>query len=85
MSIVPIDGIRQAVSHAEKPQGIWRGLIRRLDALVAHVSKHALSEQELRRADADISRCRALFSVARGFGNGEFARVRLHPVPLKIR
>ena len=66
MSIVPIDGIRQAVSHAEKRQGIWHGLMRRLDALVAHVSKHALSEQELRRADADISRCRATPSSGSG-------------------
>jgi hypothetical protein len=41
-------------------RGFWRRLGRAIDALAAYPVKHALSEQELRRVDGDIVRCRKL-------------------------
>jgi len=41
-------------------RGFWRTLAERLDALAAYPVKHAVSEQELRRVDEDIKRCRQL-------------------------
>ncbi|HTV29427.1 MAG TPA: hypothetical protein VMF32_16745 [Xanthobacteraceae bacterium] len=45
-----------------KPGGrrFWHELAERLDALVAYPAKHAISEQELRRVDDGIKRCRQL-------------------------
>ena len=44
---------------AERPH-FWRRVAERLDALAAYSTKHAVSEQELRRVDEDIKRCRQL-------------------------
>ena len=47
-------------TRATKRRQFWRGLAERLDALVAYPAKHAVSEQELRKVDDDIRRCRQL-------------------------
>jgi len=44
---------------AERPH-FWRRVAERLDALAAYSTKHAVSEEELRRVDEDIKRCRQL-------------------------
>jgi len=38
----------------------WRAVAERLYSLAAYPAKHAVSEQELRRVDEDIERCRRL-------------------------
>lgn len=60
MSALPID-LHANDLHA-KPARRWfrRALAERLDALAAYPAKHAVSEQELRRVDEDIKRCRQL-------------------------
>lgn len=56
MSVVPVD----LHSKQRKQRRFWRALAERLDAFVAYPAKHAVSEQELRRVDEDIKRCRQL-------------------------
>jgi len=55
MSAIPVD-------FRPKPakRRFWHGFAERLDALIAYPAKHAVSEQELRRVDEDIKRCRQL-------------------------
>lgn len=55
MSVIPID----FRSNPAKGR-FWRALAERLHALAAYPAKHAVSEQELRRIDEDIERCRQL-------------------------
>jgi hypothetical protein len=60
MSVIPVDlGAKPAI-RGSKRRRFWHGLAERLDALVAYPTKHAVSEQELRRVDDDIRRCRQL-------------------------
>lgn len=59
MSVIPVDlGAKPAIRGSKRR--FWHGLADRLDALVAYPTKHAVSEQELRRVDDDIRRCRQL-------------------------
>jgi hypothetical protein len=60
MSVLPDAFNRKAANAAATRRQFWRGLAERLDALVAYPTKHAVSEQELRRVDDDIKRCRQL-------------------------
>jgi len=85
MSVIPIDLSREPASPTAKRQGFWHSLALRIDALVACAVRHAVSEQELRRADADIRRCRELIAQKDLHHNGDLARVRPHPVRIKVR
>ena len=60
MSVLSDDSSLKPANRATKRRQFWRGLAERLDALVAYPTKHAISEQELRRVDDDIRRCRQL-------------------------
>jgi hypothetical protein len=64
MSVIPFDLTRKAATRGTKRSGVWHGFTQSLaqgvDALAAHAARHAVSEQALRRADADIKRCREL-------------------------
>ena len=56
----------------------WHRLAERLDALVAYAIKNAVSEQELRRVDEDIKRCRELMSKnSQQEDDAKLARMRL--------
>lgn len=54
---------RKPPDHAAKRPGFWQGLARRLDALAAYPARRAVSEQDLRRVDDDIKRCRLMFKA----------------------
>ena len=60
MSVLSDNSSLKPANRAVKRRRFWRGLAERLDALVAYPTKHAISEQELRRVDDDIRRCRQL-------------------------
>ncbi len=60
MSVLPDDLRRKPADRTAKRRRFWHGLAERLDALVAYPTKHAVSEQELRKVDDDIKRCRQL-------------------------
>lgn len=63
MSVIAAE--RKRTDRRSKRLGFWRGLGRRLDALVAYPTRHAVSEQDLRRVDDEIERCRRLILKAR--------------------
>ncbi len=60
MSVLSDDCEPKPAGHPAKQRRFWRGLAERLDALAAYPTKHAVSEQELRKVDDDIKRCRQL-------------------------
>jgi len=60
MSVLSEDLRRKPADCTAKRRGFWHELAERLDALVAYPAKHAVSEQELRKVDDDIKRCRQL-------------------------
>jgi hypothetical protein len=60
MSVLPNDLRRKPADRTAKQRRFWHGLAERLDALAAYPAKHAVSEQELRKVDDDIKRCRQL-------------------------
>ncbi len=60
MSVLSDDFGRKSAGCATKRRQFWRGLAERLDALVAYPATHTVSEQELRKVDDDIRRCRQL-------------------------
>jgi hypothetical protein len=62
MSVIPIDLGPKPVNQTAKRWCVGHRLAERLDALVAYPVKNAVSEQELRRVDDDIKRCRELMS-----------------------
>ena len=62
MSVISIDLGPKPVNRAATRSHFWHRLAERLDALVAYPIKNAVSEQELRRVDEDIKRCRELMS-----------------------
>jgi hypothetical protein len=62
MSVIPIDLGPKAVHPAATRWHFWHRLAERLDALVAYPIKNAMSQQQLRRVDEDIKRCRELMS-----------------------
>jgi hypothetical protein len=62
MSVIPIDLRLKPVNRAATRLHLWHRLAERLDALAAHPIKNAVSQQELRRVDEDIKRCRELMS-----------------------
>ena len=62
MSVIPIDLGPKPVHRAATRWHFWHRLAERLDALVAYPIKNAVSQQQLRRVDEDIKRCRELMS-----------------------
>jgi len=62
MSVIPIDLGSKPVNRLAKRWSFWERLAEWLDALVAYPIGNAVSEQELRRVDEDIKRCRELMS-----------------------
>jgi hypothetical protein len=71
MSVIPID-------FGPKRWHFWHRLAERLDALVAYPIKNGVSQQELRRVDEDIKRCRELMSKnPQQAGDAKLARMRL--------
>jgi hypothetical protein len=60
MSVIPFDRKTKPANDNLMQRGFWRRLGRAIDTLAAYPVKHALSEQELRRVDGDIVRCRKL-------------------------
>ena len=66
MSVLSDDLGRKPADRTAKQRRFWHGLAERLDALAAYPTKHAVSEQELRKVDDDIKRCRQLMFKNRG-------------------
>ena len=62
MSVIPIDLGSKPLNRLAKRWSFWERLAEWLDALVAYPIGNAVSEQELRRVDEDIKRCRELMS-----------------------
>ncbi len=60
MSVLSDDFPRKPADRSAQRRRFWHGLAERLDAMVAYPAKHAVSEQELRKVDDDIKRCRQL-------------------------
>ena len=78
MSVIPIDLGSKPVKRAVKRWHFWHRLAERLDELVAYPIKNAVSEQELRRVDEDIKRCRELISKnPQQEGDAKLIRMRL--------
>jgi hypothetical protein len=60
MSVIPFEQKAKPEGTAPQRHGFWRRLATAMDSLAAYQVKHALSEQELRRVDGEIVRCRQL-------------------------
>jgi hypothetical protein len=60
MSVIPFEPKAKPENTAPRRHGFWRRLATAIDSLAAYPVKHALSEQELRRVDGEIGRCRQL-------------------------
>ena len=88
MSAIPIDFNRRKAARGTKRSDVWRGLLQswaqRVDALAAYAVRHAVSEQALRRTDADIRRARALMAWRELPRNVNLARARVRPVRREI-
>jgi len=58
-----ISASRKPSDQASKRLGFWQDLARRLDVLAAYPARRAVSEQDLRRVDDDIERCRLMIKA----------------------
>jgi hypothetical protein len=76
MSVIPIDLNLRWATRGAKRSNFAQSLARRADALAAYAVRHAVSEQALRRTDADIERARALMARRKLPRNVNLARVR---------
>jgi hypothetical protein len=80
MSVIPIDLNRQWAARDAKRSDVWqdfvKSLAQRVDALATYAVRRAVSEQTLRRTDADIERARALMARGESPRNVNLARVR---------
>jgi hypothetical protein len=87
VSVIPFDLTRKPVTLGAKRSGVWHGFAQSLaqgvDALAAHAARHAVSEQTLRRADADIKRCRKLMARRELPRDVNLARLRIRAVRSK--
>jgi hypothetical protein len=68
MSVISIDLGAKPINRAAKRWRFRYRLAEWLDALVTYPIKNAVSEQQLRRVDEDIKRCRDLMSNNRRQG-----------------
>jgi len=85
MSVIPIDLKRQPARRATRPRRLLRRLVQGLDALATYAVKHAVSEQDLRRTDADIRRCRELIARKDIARDVHPARVRVRAIRVKVQ
>jgi hypothetical protein len=76
LPVIPIDLGPEPMNRAATRWHFWHRLAERLDALVAYPIKNAVSEQQLRRVDQDIKRCRELMS-RNPPGDAKLVRMRL--------
>jgi hypothetical protein len=80
MSVISFDLAGRRPARGTKRSVVWRGFAESLaqaaDALAAYAARHAVSEQALRRADADIRRCRELMARREMTRNVNLARLR---------
>ena len=60
MSVIPFERKAEPENTAPQRHGFWRRLATAVDSLAAYQIRQALSEQELRRVDGEIVRCRQL-------------------------
>jgi hypothetical protein len=88
VSVIPFDLAGKPAARGTKRFGVWRGfapsLAQGVDALAAYAARHAVSEQALRRADADIGRCRELMARRELPRNVNLARLRIRPIRSKV-
>jgi hypothetical protein len=88
MSVIPIDLNRRRTTRGAKRSGMWRGfaqsLAQRVDALAACAVSNAVSEQALRRSDADIRRAGELMARRKLPRDVNLARVRVCAVRSKV-
>jgi len=88
VSVIPFDLTRKPVTLGAKRSGVWhdfaRSLAQGVDALAAHAARRAVPEQALRRADADIERCRKLVVRRELPRNVNLARLRIRAVRSKV-
>ena len=85
MSVLAIGLNRHLARRRKTPRRLLRDLAQRFDALVSCAVKHAVSEQELRRTDADIRRCRDLIARKDVSLDVHLRRVRIGPLRLKVQ
>ena len=88
MSVIPFDLTGKPAKRRTKRSGDWRGFAQSLaqgvDALAAYAARHAVSERALRRAAADIKRCRDLMARRELPRNVNLARLRIRAVRSKV-
>jgi hypothetical protein len=88
MSVIPIHLNPQPATRGAKWSGVWQdfaqSLAQSVDALAAYAVRHAVSEQTLRRTDADIRRARELMARRELPRNVNLARLRVRPVGGKV-
>jgi hypothetical protein len=84
MSVIPIDLNRRRTTRGAKRSGMWRGFAQSVEALAACAVRNAVSEQALRRTDADIRRARELMARRKLPRDVNLARVRVCAVRSKV-
>jgi hypothetical protein len=88
VSVIPFDLTGEPVMRRTKRSRVWHGfaqsLVQGVDALAACATRHAVCEQALRRADADIKRCRELMARRELPRNVNLARLRIRAVRSKV-
>lgn len=88
MSVIPFDLAGRPATRGTKRSVVLRGFTQSLaqgvDALAAHMAGHAVSEQALRRADADIRRSRELMARRKLPRDVNLARLRIRPSRGKV-
>jgi hypothetical protein len=60
MSVVAFERKAKPANTVPQRHGFWRRLATAIDSIAEYPVRHALSEQELRRVDGEIVRCRQL-------------------------
>ena len=60
MSVIPAHELGGAANAAPKPESLWQGLSRAIDAYLADRTKKVIPAITLRRSRREIARCRRL-------------------------
>jgi hypothetical protein len=88
MSVISIDFNRRPATRSAKRSGVWhdlaQSLAQRVDSLAAYAVRRAVSEQALRRTDADIRRARELMARRKLPSDVNLPRVRIRPIRSKV-
>jgi hypothetical protein len=78
MSVIPFERKTEPENTAPPQRhGFWRRVATTIGSLAAYPVKHALSEQELRRVDGEIVRCRQLMFPKSHFSNAVPCRLQV--------